>query len=88
MAYTVSPSPLFVRTLRIPTAVRPHRLPPTSRVQHLQHLELTLKSVLRPSTLRRRRHCRKMATMMRCLCWIVPQRVIMTMALLREKVVQ
>ena len=64
--------------------------PPTADVggQHLQHLELTLRSVLRPSTLRRRRHCRKMATMMRGLCWTVPQRVIMTTALLLEKVVQ
>ena len=46
------------------------------------------RSVRRPSTLHCRRHCRKMATMMRCLCWTVPQRVIMTMALLPEKVVQ
>ena len=56
-------------------------------VQHLQHQELTLRSVLRPSTLRRRRHCRKMATMMRCVCWTVPRRVIMRTALLAEKVV-
>ena len=45
-------------------------------------------SVLRPSTLRRRRYCHKMATIMRCLCWAVPQRVIITTALLSENVVQ
>ena len=39
--------PLSARTFPLPTAVRPHRLPPTSG---LQHLWPTFNSVLRPST--------------------------------------
>ena len=36
--------------------------------------------------LRCRRRCRKMATMMRCLCWTVPHRVIMTTTPTRRQI--
>ena len=65
--WRASPPPLFALTLLLPTVVCPHRLPPTLGLQHLQ---LTLGSVLRPSKLRRhhlRCRCPKMTAMM-CAC--------------------